>query len=112
MAGVGPARSRRRAAAAAAVLALATTLVAARGEPGEPPAAKPVVSAANSLETETIEAIREAVSDEMSRLGVPGLSLAVAERGEVRHEEGFGWADVENAVPARPETVYRLASVS
>jgi serine beta-lactamase-like protein LACTB, mitochondrial len=48
----------------------------------------------------------------MSRLGVPGLSLAVAERGELRHEEGFGWADVENSVPARPETVYRLASVS
>ena len=48
----------------------------------------------------------------MSRLGIPGLSLAVAESGEVRHEAGFGFADVENEVPARPETVYRLASVS
>jgi CubicO group peptidase (beta-lactamase class C family) len=48
----------------------------------------------------------------MSRLGIPGLSLAVAERGEVRHEAGFGFADVENEVPARPETAYRLASVS
>jgi CubicO group peptidase (beta-lactamase class C family) len=48
----------------------------------------------------------------MSRLGVPGLSLAVAQGGEVRHEAGFGFADVENEVPARPETVYRLASVS
>ena len=48
----------------------------------------------------------------MSRLGIPGLSLAVAEAGQVRHEAGFGFADVENEVPARPETVYRLASVS
>jgi CubicO group peptidase (beta-lactamase class C family) len=36
----------------------------------------------------------------------------VAERGAVRHEAAFGFADVENSVPASPETVYRLASVS
>jgi CubicO group peptidase (beta-lactamase class C family) len=48
----------------------------------------------------------------MSRFGVPGLSVAVAEDGAVRFEAGFGWADVENEVRARPETVYRLASVS
>jgi serine beta-lactamase-like protein LACTB len=48
----------------------------------------------------------------MSHLGIPGLSLAVAETGQVRYEAGFGFADVENEVPARPETVYRLASVS
>ena len=30
----------------------------------------------------------------------------------MRYEAGFGFADVENGVPARPETVYRLASVS
>ncbi len=110
MAGVGPARRRRR--LVAAVLALATPLLAARGEAGGPPAAQPVVSAANSLETETIEAIEAAVTGEMSRLGIPGLSLALAEAGQVRHETAFGFADVENAVPARPETVYRLASIS
>jgi CubicO group peptidase (beta-lactamase class C family) len=48
----------------------------------------------------------------MSRLGIPGLSLAVAEGGEVRLEAAFGHADVENAVRATPGTVYRLASVS
>jgi CubicO group peptidase (beta-lactamase class C family) len=36
----------------------------------------------------------------------------VAEAGAVRYEAGFGFADVENKVRARPETVYRLASVS
>ena len=58
------------------------------------------------------EPIRAAVLAEMSRLGIPGLTLAVAEGGTVRFEAAFGFADVENGVPARPETVYRLASVS
>ena len=48
----------------------------------------------------------------MGRRGIPGLSLAIVEAGTVRYEAGFGFADVENGVPARPETVYRLASVS
>jgi CubicO group peptidase (beta-lactamase class C family) len=48
----------------------------------------------------------------MSRFGIPGLSLAVAEGGAVRFEASFGFADVENEVRAKPETVYRLASVS
>lgn len=58
------------------------------------------------------EAVRAAVLGEMGERGIPGLSLAVVESGAVRYEEGFGFADVENDVPARPETVYRLASVS
>jgi serine beta-lactamase-like protein LACTB len=78
----------------------------------EAPPARPAISSASSLPSDTVEAIRAAVTNEMSRLGIPGLSLAVAEAGELRHEAGFGFADVENAVPARPDTVYRLASVS
>ena len=58
------------------------------------------------------DAVRTAVLDEMGRRGIPGLSLAIVEAGVVRYEAGFGFADVENAVPAKPETVYRLASVS
>lgn len=96
----------------AAALALAAAFLASPSGAEEAPRARPAVSSANSLSSETVEAIRQAVSDEMSRLGIPGLSLAVAEAGGVRHEAGFGFADVENEVPARPETVYRLASVS
>jgi CubicO group peptidase (beta-lactamase class C family) len=61
---------------------------------------------------DAFDAIRETVPGEMSRFGIPGLSVAVAEGGSVRFEAGFGHADVENAVRAKPETVYRLASVS
>jgi CubicO group peptidase (beta-lactamase class C family) len=68
--------------------------------------------ASSELPEEAADAIRAAVPDGMSRFGIPGLSLAVAEGGTLRFEAGFGWADVENEVRARPETVYRLASVS
>jgi serine beta-lactamase-like protein LACTB len=96
----------------AAALALAAALLASPSEAREAPGARPVVSTANSLSSETVEAIKAAVTEEMSRLGIPGLSLALAEAGQIRYEAGFGLADVENQVLARPETVYRLASVS
>src|SRR5687767_10055533 len=45
-------------------------------------------------------------------LGIPGMSAAVALHGELRDSVASGHADVENAVPARRTTVYRIASVS
>jgi serine beta-lactamase-like protein LACTB, mitochondrial len=58
------------------------------------------------------EAIEAAVTADMSRLAIPGLSVAVATQGAVRFTNGYGIADVENGVPAKASTVYRLASVS
>lgn len=43
---------------------------------------------------------------------IPGLSCVVAVRGELALRVGLGLADVENDVPASPQTVYRLASIS
>jgi serine beta-lactamase-like protein LACTB len=96
-----------RAGLAAAVLSAALPGAAADG-----PGAAPRLSAVGSLPRATMEAIRASIPDGMSRFGIPGLSLAVAEGGWIRLETAFGYADVENAVRARPETVYRLASVS
>jgi CubicO group peptidase (beta-lactamase class C family) len=59
-----------------------------------------------------LEAIEAAVSAEMSRQGIPGLSIAIGQGGRVRFTAGYGLADLENSVPAKPATVYRLASVS
>lgn len=53
-----------------------------------------------------------AVREEMDRQGIPGLSVAVATEGRIRWSAGFGLADLEQAVPARPTTIYRLASIS
>lgn len=52
------------------------------------------------------------ISQEMSRQNIPGLSAAVASGGEIAWSAGFGLSDVENFVPAKAATVYRLGSVS
>lgn len=44
--------------------------------------------------------------------GTPGLTVAVAQDGEVVFARGYGEADVENAVAARPGTVYRIGSIT
>lgn len=43
---------------------------------------------------------------------VPGLSIAVAIKGQIVFAKGFGFADVERQVPVRPSDYFRLASVS
>jgi D-alanyl-D-alanine carboxypeptidase len=48
----------------------------------------------------------------MARRGVPGLSLAVVKDGKIVYSKGYGLADVENNVPATPETVYEIGSVT
>jgi serine beta-lactamase-like protein LACTB len=44
--------------------------------------------------------------------GAPGMSVAVVTNDRIAWSSGFGLADVENEVPARPNTVYRIASIS
>ncbi|MEX2526554.1 MAG: serine hydrolase domain-containing protein [Gemmatimonadota bacterium] len=43
---------------------------------------------------------------------IPGLSAAVLKDGEVIFAEGFGYADLEQQIPATPETPYDIASVA
>ncbi|HEY3121143.1 MAG TPA: serine hydrolase domain-containing protein [Vicinamibacteria bacterium] len=56
--------------------------------------------------------IETAIQAEMARDSIPGLSIAVAVDGVVRWANGYGMADLENSVPARAATSYRLASVA
>jgi len=42
----------------------------------------------------------------------PGMSVAVVVDGRIAWARGFGLADVENEIEARPDTVYRIASIS
>ena len=44
--------------------------------------------------------------------GIPGLSAAVVQNGTIVWERGFGQADVENSLPARPDTPYHLADLT
>jgi CubicO group peptidase (beta-lactamase class C family) len=52
------------------------------------------------------------IKAEMKRQNIPGLSLAVVKDGKIVKAEGYGLASIEKQIPARPETVYRIASVS
>jgi len=59
-----------------------------------------------------VDKVDDYVKAEMQKQRIPGLSLAVVKEGKVIKAEGYGLANVEHNVPARPETVYKIASVS
>lgn len=56
--------------------------------------------------------IEAAVSKFMVSTHVPGLSVAVIENGEYEWAQGFGFADLENNVPASEHSLFRLGSIS
>ena len=58
---------------------------------------------------EEFEAELDSLRQEMK---IPGMSAAVVKDGQLVWAHGFGFADVENGVPAAPETPYHLASVT
>jgi len=41
-----------------------------------------------------------------------GMTIAVARGEETIHLRGYGFSDLENRVPAKPDTVYRIGSVT
>ncbi|MBN2172090.1 MAG: beta-lactamase family protein [Candidatus Krumholzibacteriota bacterium] len=48
----------------------------------------------------------------MKRLGVPGLSVALMEDGELAWSKGYGLADVAARTPMTAGTIFQMASVS
>lgn len=48
----------------------------------------------------------------MRKAGVPALSIALVDDQQLVWTEGFGYADREHRVPATPETVYQIGSVT
>jgi len=70
------------------------------------PAQEPQLSAAKRTQ------IDAAVSKFMASTHVPGVSVAVVEGGRLEWAAGFGFADLENNVPATEQTLFRLGSIS
>ncbi|MEM7324217.1 MAG: serine hydrolase domain-containing protein, partial [Actinomycetota bacterium] len=58
------------------------------------------------------ESISDHVAGRMDELGIPGLSLAIVNDGEVRYAETFGYADVATGEPVTDETIFEGASLS
>lgn len=73
-----------------------------------------VVRAADlpALTPEKVARVEKLVQSEMSRLSVPGVTVSITVGKEARWTKGFGFADLENDIPATPQTMYRLASIS
>src|SRR5215469_15806685 len=65
-----------------------------------------------TLPAETRTRMEDTVSKFMAAAKAPGVAIAVVSNGLEAWSEGFGMADRENNVPATPQTLFRLASVS
>jgi len=60
----------------------------------------------------TKEYISRLIEREMKKNDVTGLSIALVDDQRVIWAEGFGFADDANNIPATPETIYRVGSIS
>jgi CubicO group peptidase (beta-lactamase class C family) len=52
------------------------------------------------------------IQEKMSETHLPGLSIALVERGETVYARGFGFRDIERGLPATPRTLYGIGSVT
>jgi len=58
-----------------------------------------------------IRMIEDSVQKELERLKIPSLSIAFY-KDNFLWKRSFGYADMEHKIPAKPDTLYRLASIS
>jgi CubicO group peptidase (beta-lactamase class C family) len=56
--------------------------------------------------------IDDYVAAQMADFGLPGASIAIVQDGKIAKVGGYGHADVARRIPATPETVYKIGSVS
>ena len=59
---------------------------------------------------DSIQTFEQEVERLRKELNIPGLSIAVVRGQEVVFAQGFGYADVENEIPATENTPYYIAS--
>ena len=59
-----------------------------------------------------LENLDKSIEDLRAVLKIPGISAAVVKEQKIIWLKGFGLADVENNLPATPQTPYRIASLT
>src|SRR5713101_7434714 len=84
------------------LLALACALAASAG----------LLAQEKRLSSEKRAQIEKAVSAFMTANSVPGISVAVVQKGQPVWSAGFGMSDLEDFSPATSSTLYRLGSIS
>ena len=61
---------------------------------------------------ERIKRLERQLEDLRQTLKIPGVSAAIVKDQKLLWAKGIGFADVENKIPAAPETNYRIASLT
>jgi CubicO group peptidase (beta-lactamase class C family) len=69
-------------------------------------------ASAARAQTPNLPAFERQVEADRNALKIPGLSIIVIQDGEVLWARGFGYADVEQRIPATPDTLYHIASLT
>ncbi|WP_409300207.1 serine hydrolase domain-containing protein [Peribacillus sp. SCS-155] len=59
-----------------------------------------------------MKAFEEAGNELTEKYMIPGTSIAIAQDGEAVYHKGFGFRDVEEALPITPDTVFGIASIT
>ena len=73
----------------------------------------PLVAQTRSrLPADQTSKIEQVISQEMAKRKIPAMSVTIAIKNQIRYSNGFGIADLENFVPATPQTRYRTASIA
>jgi CubicO group peptidase (beta-lactamase class C family) len=56
--------------------------------------------------------VDDAIKTEMTRQGIPGLSLAIVEDGKITRLGGYGKASLEHDIAVTPDTVFQAGSIA
>jgi CubicO group peptidase (beta-lactamase class C family) len=66
----------------------------------------------SSDDAKGLQRFAKQVDDLRQRLRIPGLSVGIVKDQKLVWAKGFGYADVENKIPATPDTLFHLASIT
>jgi CubicO group peptidase (beta-lactamase class C family) len=71
-----------------------------------------VCAQTGGTDAERLASFQRSLDSLRQQYSVPGLSAAIVSNGQIIWEKGFGFQDVENQIPATPDTPYRTASIT
>jgi len=66
----------------------------------------------SSEDKQRLERFEKQVDDIRTLLKIPGMSAVIIKDQRVLWAKGFGFADLENRIPATPDTLFHLASIT
>lgn len=59
-----------------------------------------------------MEAFEQNFAHLLQSYAVPGAAVAIARDGKLLYARGFGWADLKSDQPVKPNSLFRIASIS